>query len=203
MEKSQSLKAKSLIRRGLGTVLVFIAAILSMAGSVRGEPNQTALTVDGLMRIIAQSVSVLGSAGPISLATHILSSLDDRVTVSGDVLRKALADSNVVLGEPLSTLIGSVQSVERSGNSIVLKRDRESQTKIYGWMVRLKPTVTLTFQMGGDFPTISNISGVAVHKVLWIDVQQVQLAMVQKQRTVRIATSCGVRIFAIPELARD
>lgn len=89
--------------------------------------------------------------------------------------------------------------MERSGgSSIVLKRDRESQTKINGWMVRLKPTVTLTFQMEGDFPTISNISGVAVHRLLWIDVQQVQLTLVQKQRSVRIATSCGVRVFAIP-----
>ncbi len=197
MEKSQSLKAKSVIRRGLGSAL-FIAAILCMSGPVRGEPNQTALTVDDMMKIIAQSVSVLGSAGPISLTTHILSSLDDRVTVSGDVLRKALANSNVVLGEPFSILIGSVQWVERSGNSIVLKRDRELQIEINGWMVRLKPTVTLTFRMEGDSPTISDISGVAVHKLLWIDVQQVQVTLAQKQRTVRVATSCGVRVFAMP-----
>ncbi len=197
MGKSQSLNAKSVIRRGLGSALFLIAAILWMSGSVSGEPNLRALTVDDLMKII-ESASVLRSAEPMSLTTHILSSLDDRVIVSGDVLRKALADSKVVVGEPFNVLIASVQSVARSGNSIVLKSDRELQTKINDSMVRLKPIVTLTLQMEGDSPTISNISGVAVHKLLWIDVQQVQLNLSEKLRTIRVATSCGVRIFAVP-----
>ena len=196
MRKDQSFKAQNIIRRQAGPTLFLIAAILCMSGAVRGEPNQTALTSGDLMKIIAQSVSRSGE--PISVTTQILSSLENRVTVSGDVLRKALADSNIVLGEPLSILIASVQSVTRSGNCITLKSDRELQTTINGSMVRLKPTVTLTFRMEGDSPTISNISGIAVHKLFWIDVQQIQLTMAQAQRTLRVATSCGSRIFIIP-----
>lgn len=153
------------------------------------------LTEGDMKEIISQSISK--SAEPIALTMGLFGKLGDRVTVTGDVLRKGLADSGIAVTGPTSMLIESVRSIEKNGNTIAVTNDQDLSVKINGEGVRVKATVTLTFITGGDSLAISNITGVAVHKLLWFDVKQVQLSGNQTHKIIHIVTSGGSREFPL------
>jgi hypothetical protein len=167
----------------------------SESGSSGEAPPNTLLTVDDLKAIIEQAQAA--SVEPVSLGIQIFNALGDNLTVSGDILRQALAESKIVLEGPLGILIDSVQLVTKNADNVTLTNRQELQTTINGVPIKLKPVVTLSAGTEGGCPTIGSIKGVAVHKLFWFDIQEIQVRENQGQRILHVVTSGGTREFPL------
>jgi hypothetical protein len=95
--------------------------------------------------------------------------------------------------EPLAGALAAVESISKTGNLITLVNNQELQPVLQGNTLRLKQTVTFQVGLNGGNPSISDITGVAVHKVFWIDIQQVQLRQQGGQKIVHVVTGHGTR----------
>lgn len=113
--------------------------------------------------IIAQAQA--GASDPVTVGMQIFTSLGDNITVTGDVLRQALAAANVAVGAPLSTLVTAAQSIAKSGSQVTITNAQQIQAEINGTPIRFNPVVTFDVGTDGGFPAISNIQGAAAHKI--------------------------------------
>jgi hypothetical protein len=73
---------------------------------------------------------------------------------------------------------------------------QDIQAEINGTQARLKKEVSFEVAQG-QTPTLSNIKGVAVHKVFWIDIHSIQLRQDQGKKIVSVATSAGTKEFTV------
>jgi hypothetical protein len=154
------------------------------------------LSVDDVVKIIGKVKA--GTTDPISMGLAIFSCLGDNAIISGDTLRQALSQAALPLDGPLAVVVTAVQSITKAGSLITLTNNQELRPTLQGTTLRLSEKVTFQIGSDSDFPSISNIVGVAVHKILWIDIQQIQLRQQGGQRTVHVATSHGSRNFVLP-----
>jgi len=155
----------------------------------------TTLTVDDVKGIIAQAQA--GATDPMTVAMQIFTSLGDNVTVTGDILRQALAAANVAASGPLSTLLAASQGIAKSGSQVTVTNSQQIQTEINGTQIRFDPLVTFNVGTDGGFPTISNIQGAAAHKIFWIGITEIQLQQNQGVKTLHVVTSAGSRDFPL------
>ena len=151
----------------------------------------TSLSADDIVKLI--TVARAGTADPISTSLAIFQGLGDNAVLSGDVLRQALSQASLSLVEPLAGVLAAVESISKTGNLITLVNNQELQPVLQGNTLRLKQTVTFQVGLNGGNPSISDITGVAVHKVFWIDIQQVQLRQQGGQKIVHVVTGHGTR----------
>ncbi len=151
----------------------------------------TSLTVDQVNDIITQAQA--GGNDPVSVAMQIFDRLGDNIAVAGDVLRQALGNSNVPLTGPLATLLAAVQGISKSGNQVTITNTQETTTQISGTSVRFQPSVSFNVSLEGTFPTISEIEGASVHKIFWLDLQELQLRSNHGNRVLHVETSGGSR----------
>jgi hypothetical protein len=154
------------------------------------------LTVDDVKTIINQAQ--LGVTDPVTIAMEIFSNLGDNITVVGDILRQALIDSSVAVDGPLSALVAAAQNITKVGGHVSLTNAEEIKTEIGGAAIRFKSLITFDVGTEGGSPLISNIKGVAAHKVFWFDITQIQLMQDQGKRILHVETSGGTRDFPLP-----
>ncbi|MGA2482803.1 MAG: hypothetical protein ABSF92_06780 [Candidatus Acidiferrales bacterium] len=155
----------------------------------------TALTVDDVKNVIAQAQA--GAADPVTIGMQIFNNLGATVTVSGDVLRQALAASNIATDGPLSALLAAAQSITKAGSQVTVSNSQEIQTELSGTSIKFKQQVTFEAGTDGGFPTLSNIQGAQAHKVFWLNITEIQLRQDQGQRILHVATSGGARDFPL------
>jgi hypothetical protein len=155
------------------------------------------LSAEDVKKIIidTQSNQLVGT-DPVSVGMQIFSSLGDQATVSGDDLRAALTAAGIPLAGPLAVVMAAIQSVTKVGGLVSVTNREDVQAEIDGTQVRLKKTVSFAVAQGNT-PALSNITGVAVHKVFWIDIHSVQLKQDQGKKIVSVATSAGTKDFAV------
>jgi hypothetical protein len=153
------------------------------------------LTVDDLMEIITKAQAA--GVEPISSGMRILSGLGVDVAVSGAVLKQALGDSKIVLEESLRDLLESVELIAKNASNVTLTNVKQIEVKVSGTPVKFKTQVTFTIGMDGNNLTLSNISGVEVHKLLWFDIKQIQVREIQGQKVLSVVTSGGTRTFPL------
>jgi hypothetical protein len=151
----------------------------------------TSLSVDDVTRLIATARS--GTSDPISTSLAIFQGLGDNVVLSGDVLRQALSEAAVPFAEPLAGVLAVVESITKNGSSITFVNTQEIHPVVQGNTLRLKQTVTFQVGLDAGNSSLTQISGVAVHKLLWIDIQALQLRQDGNQRILHIVTAHGTR----------
>lgn len=159
------------------------------------DQSEGALTVEAVKSIITEAQA--GSNDPVSTAIQIFNNLGDNVSVSGEVLRQALSESNVPIGGPLSPLIGASQSVAKSGSQVTVTNSHEVKANISGTDIKFSPVVSFTVGMPGGLPTIDNIQGAAVHKIFWIGITQIQLRENNGQKILHVVTTAATRDFPL------
>jgi hypothetical protein len=155
----------------------------------------TSLSFDYLLKLIAGAWA--GTADPISTSLAIFQGLSENAFLSGDVLRQALLQASLSLDGPMPGALATVESITKTGSLFTLVNNQEQQPVLQGNTLRLKQTVTFEVGSDGGNPSLSNIVGLAVHKVFWIDIQQVQLRQQDGQTMVHVVTGHGTRDFPL------
>jgi hypothetical protein len=151
----------------------------------------TPLSVDDVMKLVSSARS--GTTDPISTCIAIFQSLGENATVSGDVLRSALSQASLSVEGPLSDVMAAVGNITKTGSLISVTNSQELRPILHGTTLRLKQTVTFEVGSDGGSPSLDNITGVAVQKVFWIDIQQIQLRQQGGQKIVHVVTEHGAR----------
>ena len=138
-----------------------------------------------------------GAGGdPISVATQLFSALGETVTVSGSTFRLALAACAVPGVGSLSDLVSKIEEVAKLGNRVTLTNVQEIQSVLNGKRFRLKAEVTFNVveEVEEDsLPALTNISGLSVHEVIWIDIRGIQVKRNDGNKIVRVVTSEGTK----------
>jgi hypothetical protein len=171
------------------------------SGGLGQEPaldhaNQTiTLSAQDVRNIIAQAQA--GTADPIAVWMQILNSLGSNIAISGDVLRQALTDSHVEVDGPLSLIVTAAENITKNGSQVTVNSTGETKVEIAGTPLKFNRQVTFDVVMDAGFPTINNIQGVAVHKLFWFDINQIQLRQAQGSRILHVETSGGARDFPL------
>jgi hypothetical protein len=163
-----------------------------------GQPpplNQSTLSVEDVRDIIAQAQA--GTADPIAISMQIFNNLGGNIAIPGDTLRQALTDSSLDMSGPLSVLIAAAEDITKNGNQVTVSNTGEVKTDVNGTPIKFNRLVTFDVGTDGGFPTIGSIQGVAVHKLFWFDVKQIQLRQDQGKRTLHVETSGGARDFPL------
>jgi hypothetical protein len=153
------------------------------------------LTVQNVTKLISSARS--GTTDPVSTGISIFQSLGENATLSGDVLRSALSQASLIFDGPLSDVLTAVGSITKTRNLIVVANSQELRPSVHGTTLRLKQTVTFDVGSDGGNPSLSNITGVAVHKVFWIDIQQIELRQQDGQKVLHVVTEHGARDFPL------
>jgi hypothetical protein len=154
-------------------------------------------TVEEVQAIISKAQA--GTADPLSTAMQIVTSLNENLLISGATLRQALADSHIAPAEPWASILSGVRDISKSENKVVVARAQQLETNVSGTRIRLQEVITFDFMNDGSLPRISNIQGVAAHKFIWLDIQQLELLQDQQQKVLRVMTSGGSKDFALPQ----
>jgi len=139
-----------------------------------------------------------GAAGdPISVATQLFSALGENVTISGDTFRQALAACAVPVVGSLSDVVSRIGEVAKLGNRVTLTNVQEIQSVLNGKHFRLKAEVTFNVVEEDSLPALTNISGVSVHELVWIDIRSMQVKQNGGTKIVRVVTSEGTKDVAL------
>lgn len=149
------------------------------------------LTAAEVRNIVAQAQT--GATDPVTAGMQIFNTLGEDISIPGDVLRQALMSSNVAVTGPLSALLAAVENITKLGTQVTATSRGETQAEIGGTPIRSKQTVTFTVGTEEGCPTLSNITGIAVHKFLWFDITQIQLRQGQGQSILHVVTAAGAR----------
>jgi hypothetical protein len=155
----------------------------------------TSLSVDDVVKLITGARA--GTTDPISTSLSIFQGLGEDAVLSGDVLRQAFSQASLSLEGPLAAALAAVESITKTGSLVTFVNNQELRPVLQGNTLRLKQTVTFEIVLDGGDLSLSNIAGVAVHKVFWIDIQQVQLRQQDGQKIVHVVTGHGTRDFPL------
>jgi hypothetical protein len=144
------------------------------------------LTLGQVMQLISKAKSA--GANPVLLGIQMFNDLGDDVTLPGPTLAQALATSGIPVDPSLAPLLSSIQNISKARThvSISLKQDTELSLK----NTRIKFAKDTSFDVSGDAirPALNNISGLAGHKVFWVNVQSIQLTQNQGRWNLAIET---------------
>jgi hypothetical protein len=154
-------------------------------------------TVEEVKAIISKAQA--GASDPVSTGMLIVSRLSENFTISGDTLRQALADSHIAPVEPWASILAGVRDISKIENKVVVARAQQLETNVSGTRIRLQEVITFDFINDSSLPRMINIQGVAAHKLVWLNIQQLELVQDQQQKVLRVMTSGGSRDFALPQ----
>ncbi len=154
------------------------------------------LTAENLTKIISSARAA--GEDPLTIASGIFAMLGESVTLSGEVLRRVLADSQIALKSPVDGVIAGIRNIQKSGNHITVHGEKEIQLELMGTSIRFNNPVTFRVNADGDIPGIHDIVGIAVQKFFWIDILQVQLIKKVNSKVLRVTTAVGAPDFDLP-----
>jgi hypothetical protein len=161
------------------------------------QANQPiSLSLEDVKNIIAQARAA--TADPIALSMQMFNSLGGNIAVSGDILRQALTESSIDMNGPLSSVIAAAGNITKNGSQVTVSNTGEIKIEIGGAPLKFSQSVTFDVGTDNDSPTVSNIQGVAVHKLFWFDIKQIELREDQGRRILHVETSGGARDFPLP-----
>jgi hypothetical protein len=85
----------------------------------------------------------------------------------------------------------------KTGNRVTLTNVQEIQSVLNGKHFRLKAEVTFNVVDEDSLPALTNISGVSVHELVWIDIRSMQVKQNGGSKIVRVVTSEGTKDVAL------
>ena len=169
----------------------------SSVGAGNPGENKDTLKLEQVQAIISKVQA--GAGDPLATVMQVTASLPENFVIPGDVLRQAVADSHMALGEPWASIVSGVQDISKSQNKVVVTRPQQLEANVSGTRIRLQEIITFTFIMDNSSPRIADIEGVAAHKFIWLDIEQLELIHDSQQKVLRVVTSGGSRDFVLPQ----
>jgi hypothetical protein len=144
------------------------------------------LTMDQVTQLISQAKSA--GPNPLLMGIQMFNSLGQNVTLLGPTLALALTSSGVPVDPSLAPLLSAIQNISKAGShvSIALNEDTELSLK----NTRIKFAKDTSFDVSDDAasPALNNIVGLAGHKLVWVNVQSIQLTQNQGRWSVAVKT---------------
>jgi hypothetical protein len=153
--------------------------------------NVISLSVGDMTDIISRAKGAAGD--PISVAAQLFSALGENVTVSGSTFRQALAACAVPDVGSLSDVVSKIEAVVRLGDRVTLTNVQEIQLVLNGKHFRLKAEVTFNVVEEDSLPALTDISGLSVHELIWVDIRGIQVKQSDGNKIVRVVTSEGTK----------
>jgi len=148
----------------------------------------TILTLQQVIDIIQQAK--VGGANPMLMGMQIFNTLGDNVTVTGDVLKAAFGTSAIPIAGPLVPLVDAIQNVAKIGNHLSIVLNDDVEATLNNNRIRFKKDMSFDVIPSVTAPGLSNILGVAAHKVMtWINIQSIQLKQNLGRWNVAVGTS--------------
>jgi hypothetical protein len=154
------------------------------------------MTIEDMKELIQKGKSA--GEDPLAVVTGMFAGLGQNVSVTGEVLLKALKESKVPLPKEAAEILGSVQTLEKDGDDVKLVFAEQLQPVVRGTQLRLGPTIAATLQKFPDGVALAEITGISVNKFVWIDVQRVQFHDNDGKRSVKVDTNFGGKEFKLP-----
>jgi hypothetical protein len=144
------------------------------------------LTMDQVTQLISQAKSA--GPNPLLMGIQMFNNLGQNVTLLGPTLALALTSSGVPVDPSLAPLLSAIQNISKAGShvSIALNEDTELSLK----NTRIKFAKDTSFDVSDDAasPALNNIVGLAGHKLVWVNVQSIQLTQNQGRWSVAVKT---------------
>jgi hypothetical protein len=153
------------------------------------------LQVEDVTALMQQARSV--GADPVGVIRLIFQGLGDDVLVTGEVLRAAIAQSGFSLPVEAGDILGAVACITKSGEQVKVELNSQVETVTMGTPIRLGPEVTHLLQYFPDGMALADITGVAVNKFMWLDIQRVQFRDGAGRWTMRVDTNFGGQEFPL------
>jgi len=153
--------------------------------------NVISLSVGDMTDIISRAKGAAGD--PISVATQLFSALGENVSISGSTFRQALAACAVPVVGFLADVVSKIEEVAKLGNRVTLTNVQEIQSVLDGKHFRLKAEVTFNVVEEDSLPALTNVSGLSVHELVWIDIRGIQVKQNDGNKIVRVVTSEGAK----------
>jgi hypothetical protein len=133
------------------------------------------LTVQEVKQIIRRAQS--GGSDLGTLVFQIFSGLAPIASVSGDVLRQALLECSISLGEPFAAILGGVNEIEKNHTNILLTRPAVAEVNVSDTRLRMLPDLRFNVGTLGGAPALTNITGLSAQKLFWIDTASATLTI--------------------------
>jgi hypothetical protein len=124
---------------------------------------------------------------------QIFTDLGEEANVAGSILAEALSSFGIPLKEPLTDLVNAVQDITKTRDQIAVLSSRDVQFVLNETQVRFKKELRFTVAQLNGLPVLSNIVGVSVHEVFWLDIQSLQLKEARGQKVLHVVTSAATR----------
>jgi hypothetical protein len=151
------------------------------------------LTMDQVTQLISQAKSA--GPNPLLMGIQMFNNLGQNVTLPGPTLALALTSSGVPVDPSLAPLLSAIQNISKAGShvSIALNEDTELSLK----NTRIKFAKDTSFDVSDDAasPALNNIVGLAGHKLVWVNVQSIQLTQNQGRWSVAVKTPLKIIDF--------
>jgi hypothetical protein len=154
------------------------------------------LTVEDVKQVIEQARS--GGADPARVVIGLFEGLGNEASVAGEVLMQGLLEAGIPLGEEAKGVLEGISTLEKNGDKLQLVMISQLQPTVRGTQLRLGPTVTTVIQKFPDGVALADITGVAVNKFVWIEIQRLQYHDNEGERSVRVDTNFGGKEFELP-----
>jgi hypothetical protein len=144
------------------------------------------LTLDQVTQLISQAKSA--GANPLLVGIQMFDNLGQSVTLPGPTLALALTTSGVPVDPSLAPLLSAIQNISKAGTHVGITLDQETELSLKN--TRIKFAKDTSFDVSDDVasPALNNIVGLAGHKLVWVNIQSIQLTQNQGRWSVAVKT---------------
>jgi RHS repeat-associated protein len=173
---------------GLGAGLA-VWQLVAQGGKGNAQNQTTVLTVKDVVKIIEQAQK--SGSDPVTTAIQIFNSLGNNVSVTGDALRQAIAQTHFNLDDTTKAMLANATSLTKNGNQVTINSQSETEQKIQGFQVRVETIVAFRVNADKTNPSFADINGLGVHIGVWLDVQKVSVGPYKKGKALFIQAGKG------------
>ena len=136
------------------------AAFLDDANFAVNDALAHQLTLSDVIKIIQQAQQ--SGVDPASMAMQIFNNLGDKVSVTGAVLREALAKTGVTLGGAAADLISHADSISKSGSTVTVSNKSDYTTTQNDNTLHIDKKVSFNVGTENGLPALTSINGLHV-----------------------------------------
>jgi hypothetical protein len=145
------------------------------------------LTLQQVTELISQAKSA--GSNPMLVGIQIFNGLGDNVTLPGATLTLALTTSGIPISQPLAPLLNAIQSVSKVGDHVSIALTQDTEVLLNNNRIRFAQDTSFDVSEDAGNPALNNIVGLAGHKMVWVNVQSIQLTQNQGRWSVAVKTS--------------
>jgi hypothetical protein len=149
--------------------------------------NSSILTLDQLTQLISQAKSA--GASPLLVGIQMFNSLGNNVTLPGATLAQALTISGIPVDPALTPLLTAVQNISKTANHVSITLSQDTELSLNNTRIKFAKETSFDVTDDAVSPALNNVVGLAGHKVIWVNVQSIQLTQNQGKWSVSVKTS--------------